>query len=311
MLNKEFIDKVMNTNYDCDTERAEVRVFAKQIELRSNITGIYVKDNIIYLCNNSEPYTNSNYLTYTTLCEKLGEFPDDYSNYVAKEFENYLNKYGWDKLYIRDNKPIKFTDLDQHIQRLYYNQAQTLTQFLQILQYDNFNQLKTNFTQLKAILPFININDYSSFDLFNVYMENILKEYIGEYTTEAKIKSEEIYKIKKLNNETEKEYLNRITLAFEDYLKWLQDIYPEEPYFIKELVQYQTIHYDYNVDSLNVAAASAVAFWQLRKRLSKPVCFATHGFTITLQLQSLPGCCEPSRQSEQQECPTYQSRIWG
>jgi hypothetical protein len=42
----------------------------------------------------------------------LGEYPDDYVNYAALKFEEYLNTYGWDNLYIKTKTPIKFSDLD-------------------------------------------------------------------------------------------------------------------------------------------------------------------------------------------------------
>jgi hypothetical protein len=47
----------------------------------------------------------------------LGQYPDDYTNYAAKAFETFLNSEdgGWDKLYIKDTSPIKFSELDKPI----------------------------------------------------------------------------------------------------------------------------------------------------------------------------------------------------
>ena len=204
---------------------------------------------------NTSSYATYQYWVYKyPFGTKLGQYPDDYLNFAAQQFENYLNEYGWDKLYIKDSSPIKFSDLDQHIQRLYYKQTSQLTEYLRILQYNNFNQLRTNLTELKAALLLLNKDNYSSFDLFNTDVKNIVKEYINEYSPEAQVKAEEIYKIKQLNTETEKDYLNRLKSAMKDYIGWFEVEYLEQvqkPYYKEESVSYQTIHYNFNINAIN------------------------------------------------------------
>jgi hypothetical protein len=78
---------------------------------------------------------------------------------------------------------------------LYYKETAKLTDYLNHIQYDNFNRLRTNHRELWAILPTLSPKNYSSLDLFDTEIGNIIKKYIGTYSDEAQNKTKLIYEI--------------------------------------------------------------------------------------------------------------------
>ena len=188
-------------------------------------------------------------------CTQLGEYPDDYTNYAALQLEKYLNQPGgWDNLYIRNKEPIKFSDLDQVIQRLYYKQAQYLTEYLNIVQYDNFNTLKTKLTTMSLILPQIAPSSFSKLEDYEAEIKNICKTYCGEYSQIGQDYVKAIYEIKRKNYDTIEEYETQIYKLYEEFLSKLQIQYMDKlnkPSFKTELVRYNKIYYNYNIDKEN------------------------------------------------------------
>ena len=186
---------------------------------------------------------------------QLGEYPDDYTNYAALQLEKYLNQPGgWDNLYIRNKEPIKFSDLDQVIQRLYYKQAQYLTEYLNIVQYDNFNTLKTKLTTMSLILPQIAPSSFSKLEDYEAEIKNICKTYCGEYSQIGQDYVKAIYEIKRKNYDTIEEYETQIYKLYEEFLSKLQIQYMDKlnkPSFKTELVRYNKIYYNYNIDKEN------------------------------------------------------------
>lgn len=185
---------------------------------------------------------------------QLGEYPDDYTNYAALRLEEYLNQYGWDKLYIRNKEPIKFSKLDQEIQRLYYKQAQYLTEYLNTVQYDNFNTLKTKLTTLSLILPQITPSSFSKLEDYEAEIKSICKIYCGEYSQLGKNYVKAIYEIKRKNYDTTEDYEAQIYTLYEEFLSKLQEQYTErlnQPSFKTELVRYNKIYYNFNTDKEN------------------------------------------------------------
>lgn len=185
---------------------------------------------------------------------QLGEYPDDYTNYAALRLEEYLNQYGWDKLYIRNKEPIKFSELDQEVQRLYYKQAQYLTEYLNTVQYDNFNVLKTKLTTLSLILPQIAPSSFSKLEDYETEIKNICRIYCGEYNQIGKDYVKAIYETKRKNYDTTEEYETRIYELYEEFLSKLQERYTEklnQPSFKTELVRYNKIYYNFNTDKEN------------------------------------------------------------
>lgn len=185
---------------------------------------------------------------------QLGEYPDDYTNYAALRLEEYLNQYGWDKLYIRNKEPIKFSELDQEIQRLYYKQAQYLTEYLNTVQYDNFNTLKTKLTTLSLILPQIAPSSFSKLEDYEAEIKSICKIYCGEYNQLGKNYVKAIYETKRKNYDTTEDYEAQIYALYEEFLSKLQEQYTErlnQPSFKTELVRYNKIYYNFNTDKEN------------------------------------------------------------
>jgi hypothetical protein len=56
--------------------------------------------------------------------------------------------------------------------------------------------LRTNYDELQAILPTFSPKNYSSLDLFNTALENVIKTFIGIYSDDSKDKIKAIYEIK-------------------------------------------------------------------------------------------------------------------
>ena len=185
---------------------------------------------------------------------QLGEYPDDYTNYAALRLEEYLNQYGWNNLYIRNKEPIKFSELDQVIQRLYYKQAEYLTEYLNIVQYDNFNTLKTKFTTLSLLLPQITPSSFSKIEDYETEIKSICQIYCGEYNQLGKDYTKTIYEIKRKNYDTTEDYEKHLYRTYEEFLSKLQKQYTEKlnkPAFKTELVRYNKIYYNYNTDKEN------------------------------------------------------------
>lgn len=185
---------------------------------------------------------------------QLGEYPDDYTNYAALRLEEYLNTYGWDNLYIRNNEPIKFSELDQVIQRLYYKQSQYLTEYLNTVQYDNFNTLKTKLTTISLLLPQIAPSSFSELEDYEAEIKNICRIYCGEYNQIGKDYVKAIYETKRKDYDTTEEYEAQIYALYEEFLSKLQKQYTEklnQPSFKTELVRYNKIYYNFNTDKEN------------------------------------------------------------
>ena len=185
---------------------------------------------------------------------KLGQYPDDYTNYAAKAFETYLNNYGWDGLYIKDSSPIKFSELDKPIQRLYYKQFGELSEYINLLQYNNFNELKTNYTESHLYIPIQSPSAYKNLEAYIVALENLTLTYVGDFPTAAKEKIEAIYNVKMKDYKTTKEYQAKINEMYLEYIDWLYLTYPTEmqkPHYKVEWVYYQNIYYNFNQDSLS------------------------------------------------------------
>lgn len=185
---------------------------------------------------------------------QLGQYPDDYTNYATLRLEQYLNEYGWDNLYIRNKEPIKFSELDQNIQRLYYKQAQYLTEYLNIVQYDNFNTLKTKLTTISLLLPQIAPSSFSSLEEYEIEIKNICRSYCGEYNQIGKDYVKAIYEVRRKNYDTTEDYNARIYELYEEFLSQLQEQYTEKlnkPSFKTELVRYNKIYYNYNTGKEN------------------------------------------------------------
>lgn len=181
----------------------------------------------------------------------LGQYPDDYTNYAAQQLEEYLNKYGWDNLYIRNSEPVKFSELDQVIQRLYYKQAEYLTEYLNIVQYDNFNTLKTNYTTLSLCLPQVAPSSYDNVEDYEDAIKSLCKYYCGEYGTLGKQYVQAIYAIKRKNYDTQEEYEEKLYDLYDEFLSKLQEQYTStlnKPDFKVEFVRYSKVYYDFNTD---------------------------------------------------------------
>lgn len=185
---------------------------------------------------------------------KLGQYPDDYTNYAEQAFQKYLNEYGWDNLYIKDSSPIKFSELDTVIQRLYYKHAGVLAEYLNLLQYNNFNELKTNYTEISNNIPAVLPTGYSSVDSYIAILKELTLEYVGVFPRTADEKLTAIYKVDKNLFKTEKEYNQKIQNMYIDYINWLASSYSvkiNEPYYRTEWAFYQNIYYNFNNDSLS------------------------------------------------------------
>lgn len=186
---------------------------------------------------------------------KLGEYPDDYTNYAAKAFEFYLNSEngGWDRLYIKDSSPIKFSELDKPIQRLYYKQFGVLSEYINLLQYNNFNELKTNYTESNLYIPAQLPTNYTNIDTYIQALKDLTLEYAGYFPKAAQEKITAIYNVKVKDYETTEKYKEKINEMYLEYIDWLYLTYPtqmQKPNYKTEWVYYQKIYYTFNQDSL-------------------------------------------------------------
>lgn len=184
----------------------------------------------------------------------LNQYPDDYINYAQQQLENYLNEYGWDKLLIQTDESIKFSTLDQDIQRLYYKEIGSMVEYFNLLQYNNFNELRTNQTELINNVYYIQPGSYISEDEYVLQVENFCKEYCEGLDNKARNILKEIHKVNRNNFKTNKEYQQHINLLYHNFIKYLEDLHPiqlKQPAYDIYRIQYQIVYYDFNTDNIN------------------------------------------------------------
>ena len=183
----------------------------------------------------------------------INQYPGDYTNYAQKQLENYLNKYGWDKLLIKTNESLKFSELNQDVQRLYYKETGSIIEYFNLLQYNNFNELKTNKNELINNLPLIKPSSYLQMNDFISQVENFCKNYCNGLNNTARKKLEEIYKLNRNNFDTNEKYNETITSMYLEFIDYLESLYPKQlkyPAYDISRVQYQIVYYDFNNDSI-------------------------------------------------------------
>ncbi len=182
--------------------------------------------------------------------------PYDYTNYVAQQLENYLNEYKWDNLYIKTNDGIYFDDLDPEIQRLYYKQTSELAEYLVMPQYDNFNEIKTNYSEISLQIYTYSTASYSKSEEYIQAIADLSKKYLNlselDGTTENAIKTLSL--IQRKNYDTEEEFKQALQEAYDEYLLFLQNKYSQQIndyYWLYEFAQYKKGYYNFNRDFEN------------------------------------------------------------
>ena len=152
----------------------------------------------------------------------VGEYHDDYTNYAALQLEKYLEKYGWDNLYIQSEGHIKFQDLDLDIQRLYYKQAGILTEYLTNPQYDNYNNMQTVDMELTYAMYDIIPQNYKDLDSYKKAIKEVQGQYIqmGIDFVRTEIDNE-INKLNKEDFDSEEEYENAIQKIKNNYQEYI------------------------------------------------------------------------------------------
>ena len=185
---------------------------------------------------------------------QLDDYADDYTSYAELKFEEYLNEFGWDNLYIKTNETLKFQNLDQPIQRLYYKQSGSLTENLFLLQYNNFHELKTNNMDFTLQLSTFDPSTFTSSEQFIAEIESLSMKYIGKLDEDDKAIINEISKLSIYDYDYSEEYYNMLYSYYNRYLQSLYDkhtVKMNEPCYLIEPVQYKKAIYNFNTDTEN------------------------------------------------------------
>lgn len=171
----------------------------------------------------------------------VGQYDDDYTNYAALCLEQYLETYGWTNLYIKTDGHIKFQDLDLNIQRLYYKQAGILTEYLANPTYDNYNNIKTNHSEIIKDIYNIIPKDYNKVEDFKQAILQIQNGYINSTENYDDSILNVIYLAKVDDFNTEDEYLTWLRQEYDLYLDILKQKNAE---ILKEnILSYEQVHY--------------------------------------------------------------------
>lgn len=181
----------------------------------------------------------------------VGEYYDDYTNYAALQLEKYLEQYGWDNLYIKTEGHIKFQDLDKDIQRLYYKQGGILAEYLTIPQYDNYNIMKTNKTEITHLIYDIQPETYADIKDYTKAIQSLQKTYVNNDKILDETILNSIYQLKIDDFDTEDDYWQAIKQSYDNYLSLVYKQHTEilmEEILTFEQVHYKKGYYEYNRD---------------------------------------------------------------
>jgi hypothetical protein len=102
-----------------------------------------------------------------------------------------------------------------------------MIEYFNLLQYNNFNELKTNKNELIINLPLIKPSSYTKLEAYISQVENFCKNYCNGLNNKAKEKLEKIYKLNRNNFETNEEYNETITSMYLEFINYLETLYPK------------------------------------------------------------------------------------
>ena len=171
----------------------------------------------------------------------VGEYYDDYTNYAALQLEKYLETYGWDNLYIKTDGHIKFQDLDQDIQRLYYKQGGILAEYLTMPQYDNYNQMKTNKTEITYSMYEMYPSSYPTIEGYKEAIQKLQEIYINSDDILDDEILNSIYQLKEEDFDDEYDFREALRQAYNKYLDLIYKRYTE--ILMEEILTYEQVHY--------------------------------------------------------------------